>query len=488
MPISFNEVPANHRIPGFYAEIDSSRAIQGAQLKPYRALLIGQKLSGGTVAELVPTRITSAAQASAYFGVGSMLHGMAEAYFAGNQFTETWAVAIDDAAGATASEGTLAFTGPATAAGTVFLMVAGRRITVGVASGATATAVGAAVAAAITARTDLPVTAAADTGTVTVTAKNAGAIGDEIDLRLNYFTGEALPAGLGCTVTPMGSGAGVVDLGEVWPTLGDEQFDVIANPYTDAANLTELEGELASRWAATRAIEGFALSATSAAHATAITLGDSRNSRHVSIMSSYGSPSPVWEWAASVCATVGFFGAADPARPFQTLPLVWVKAEALSARFTDAERNLLLFDGISTHRVTDGGGVVVERVVTTYQTGAFGADDASYLDANTPLTLGFLRWSLRGRFLLRYPRHKLADDGARFGAGQAVVTPLTAKAEVIAWARDLEELGLIENLDQFANDVLVERNPTDPNRLDVQLSPDLVNQARLFGAKLSFIL
>ena len=45
-----------------------------------------------------------------------------------------------------------------------------------------------------------------------------------------------------------------------------------------------------------------------------------------------------------------------------------------------------------------------------------------------------------------------------------------------------------ENLDQFERDILVERNATDPNRLDIQLSHDLVNQARLFGAKLSFIL
>lgn len=112
MPISFEQVPANLRRPGVYAEISSERAIQGPVLKPYKALLIGQKRSAGTVAELVPTRITNAGQAAAYFGSGSMLHGMAEAYFANNRFTETWAVAIDDAGGATAATGSLAFTGP----------------------------------------------------------------------------------------------------------------------------------------------------------------------------------------------------------------------------------------------------------------------------------------------------------------------------------------------------------------------------------------
>lgn len=488
MLISFNEIPSNLRIPGFYAEFDASRALRGAQLKPYRALLIGQRRSAGTVAELVPTRITSAAQASAYFGVGSMLHGMAEAWFASQQFTELWAVALDDPDGGTAASGELAFSGTATAAGTLFLLLAGRRLTVNVALGATAATVATAVAAAINARTDFPITAAASSGDVTVTARNTGTSGNGIDLRVNYYQGESLPAGITLAITAMASGAGVVDLGDVWPVLGDEQCDIIANPYTDTANLVEIETELADRWAADRMIEGLAFCATALAHSNAISLGTSRNSRHVSIMSSHGSPTPVWEWAASVAAVVAFHGAADPARPFQTLALAWPKPEALDARFTDAERNLLLFDGISTHRVSGDGMVTVERLITTYQVNEFGAADTSYLDVNTPLTLGYLRWSLRNRFLLRYPRHKLADDGVRFGAGQVVVTPLTAKAEVITWARDLEELGLVENLDVFERDLVVERNPTDPNRLDIQLSPDLVNQARIFGAKFLFVL
>jgi phage tail sheath gpL-like len=47
MSVPFNSIPTNLRVPFFAVEFDSSRATEDAEL-PYRALLIGQKLSGGT--------------------------------------------------------------------------------------------------------------------------------------------------------------------------------------------------------------------------------------------------------------------------------------------------------------------------------------------------------------------------------------------------------------------------------------------------------
>src|SRR3546814_16230396 len=83
----------------------------------------------------------------------------------------------------------------------------------------------------------------------------------------------------------------------------------------------------------------------------------------------------------------------------------------------------LLFDGISTFRVDAGGVVVIERTITTYKTNTFGAADPSYLDVETLKTLTFLRFDLRNLIALRFPRHKLANDGTAFARGQAVVTP-----------------------------------------------------------------
>lgn len=154
--------------------------------------------------------------------------------------------------------------------------------------------------------------------------------------------------------------------------------------------------------------------------------------------------------------------------------------------FTLTERNLDLYDGIATSKVAAGGVVQIERLITTYKTNAAGGVDTAYLDATSVLTLMYLRYSFRQRILARYPRHKLASDGTRFGAGQAVITPKIAKAEAIGWFREMEEKGLVEGFDQFKRDLVVERNASDVNRLDFLLPPDLINSLMVTAASIQF--
>jgi phage tail sheath gpL-like len=86
----------------------------------------------------------------------------------------------------------------------------------------------------------------------------------------------------------------------------------------------------------------------------------------------------------------------------------------------------------------------------------------------------------------QFPRCKLADDGTRFGPGQAIVTPGIVRAALIAQYRMDEFNGLVENVTQFKNNLLVERNVNDPNRLDVLYPPDLINQLRIFAVLAQF--
>lgn len=488
MTISFNGIPSTLRVPFVYAEISNENAVQGVTVQPYKILVMGQRLASGTVDAEVPTRVTSAAQGKAYFGAGSMLAHMLESLIKVNNFTETWAVALDDDSGGAAATGKIAFTGPATSGGTLYLYIGGRRMTVGVNSGDAATAIATAVAAAINANTDLPVTAAASTADVTLTARNKGEAGNHIDVRFNYNTGEAFPAGIGATVTAMASGTSNPDIAAAIAALGDVQYNVIAFPYTDAVSLTAIETELADRWGPLRMIDGMAFAASRANHAGLGVLGGSRNSPHLSIMGAYGVPNSPWEVAASVAGTVAYYGNIDPARQFKTLPLNGILPPADTDRFTLQERNLHLYDGISTFYVDAGGVVRLERVITTYKQNAAGADDPSYLDAMTPMLLSFLRYDFRNYIMRKYPRSKLANDGTRYGPGQAIITPKLGKAEAINKFRQWEELGYVENAAQFKRDLICERNPTDPNRLDWLLPPDLVNNFMVGGVKIAFLL
>ncbi len=91
-------------------------------------------------------------------------------------------------------------------------MIAGRRVSVGVISGDAATAIATAVVAAVTAADDMPVTATCSTGTVTLTSRHKGEAGNTLNARVNYYTGQVLPAGVAVTISAFTGGSGNPDL------------------------------------------------------------------------------------------------------------------------------------------------------------------------------------------------------------------------------------------------------------------------------------
>lgn len=489
MAVSFNHIPANVRVPLFYAEVDGSQA--GIFQQNQKALLIGQRFSAGTVAAGVPVQVATADQAKTYFGKGSMLARMVEAYRANDPATELWAIALNDESEGAAATGTIAFTGPATAAGTLSIYIAGQRVQVPVSASDSATNIAAAVEAAVNADTNLPVTADATTGTVTLTARHKGTVGDGIDIRLNYLGlpgGESLPAGVGATVTAMSGGATDPDISAAIAAMGDNEFDYIGIPYTDSTSLDAIGAEMndtTGRWSYVRQLYGHVFTARAGTAAALDTFGDGRNDPHVTIIGQYNSPTPVYETAAMLTAQAAKSLSIDPARPLQTLPLIGFMVPPAESRFTFAENNALLFSGISTIDYSSGA-ARIQRAITTYRVNAFGEPDNSFLDVTTLATLSYVLRSMKFRITSKYPRHKLANDGTRYGAGQAIVTPNVIRAELVAHYSELETLGLVENVEAFKAALIVERDVTDPNRLNVLYPPDLVNQLRVFAVLAQF--
>ena len=492
MTISFNNIPAGWRPPLFYAEVDPSQA--GSGLAAQRSLLIGVKLSAGAATADVPLPITSVAGAVAAFGAGSMLARMFETYRKGNNASEVICLPVAEPSAGQKATGTFAITGPASGAGTLSLYVAGQRVQVAVADEDTATEIGDAVVTAITAATDLPVAAANSTGTVTVTAKWKGETGNDIHLGVNLggdLAGEALPAGVAVAVTAMASGTAAPDLANAIAALGDEDYEHVGFPFTDTTSLDAIKAEFgfgdSGRWGWMRQLYGHVWSAKRGTQGTLTTFGNARNDGAISVLGYPNArPSPPWEVAAAYAAQAAKAYGNDPARPLQMLGLAGIMAEPLDQRFTQTERNTLLYDGIATSRVSSNGTVVIERAVSTYQKNAYDQADAAYLDTTTLATLAAVLRDLRSAITSKYGRHKLANDGTRFGAGQAIITPAIAKAEIVARYAACEERGWVENRKAFKAALIVERNADDPNRLDVLYPPDLVNQLRIFAVLAQF--
>lgn len=493
MSISFNTISASLLTPGVYIEYDSSRAVSSSAVMPNVTLIIGQRLSAGTVAAEVPTSVPSATKGEEFFGHGSILAQMIEAYKAANPYTELWAVALDDEGAGTAATGTFAFSGTATEDGVIYGYIGGEQITVAVSSGDTNTVVGTALTAAVTAHvadSNLPVSAAG-TDTVTITCLHKGTLGNEIDLRLNHNSGESLPAGITCVVTGMGdviAGATDPDVADAIAAMGDGWYNTVISAYADDTNQDLLEAEALSRWHPYEQRDMLTYIGALGSQSTLTALGNTRNNRFTVLMGGGLSPTPPWIWATVAAAVRN--NESDPARPVRSLQLTGVVAPKRSEEFTQTERNTLLTDGVSTFTVGQDGNPYIEWLITTYQTNAASVTDISYRKVTTMLNLAYLRYSMRVRLALRFPRHKLAADGTLFSPGQAIATPSLIRAVLLdlfatSWQYDQ---GLVEDFDQFKEDLIVEINSSDTDRCDIRLSPNLIGQLLRIGAQVQFIL
>lgn len=493
MAISFNDIPSTLRVPWCYIEFDNSGAIKGDTVQPYTILCIGQKLSAGTAEKDKPVLVTSLAQAKTLFGAGSMLAQEIEALRAADSFTKTFCLPLEESVSGAAAAGAITFSGTPTAPGTIVAYIGGRRITCGVLVTHTAATIATIFAAAVNAAPDLCVSAATDssnTGKVNLTCKWKGLTGNDIDIRLNYYSGESLPAGLIAAITAFSGGTDNPDITAALANMGDfAHYNIIVMPFTDGANLKVLDDELDDRWGPLRQLEGLAFCSYKGTLSELGTFGKSNNSQNLCIIPDTELPTPTWEAAANAAGIASYYGNIDPARPFQTLQMRALLAPVMDKRFTLQERNILLYDGVSTWKVDDADEVRVERFITSYKKSPAGADDRSYLDICTPLTLGRLRYSLRNFLLLKYPRHKLASgDIAQFGAGQAIATPDSIKGDCIAWFWRQMDQGLVEDVEGFKSGIIVERNANDENRVDILMTPDLVNQLMVIAAQMRFIL
>lgn len=486
MTISFNSIPVGLRVPGQFIEFDASRATNGLPILPNRILVIGQKIGAGSAAALVPVVVPEAGQANALFGRGSMLARMVRSVKAADRYSECVVIPLADLDAGTAATGTITVTGPATGSGTIALMIAGQRVPVVVASGTTANNTATAIGAAINATLDLPVTAAVNAAVVTLTARHKGTCGNDIDVRHSHYQGEGLPAGIALAIVAMSGGAGDPDYATVWAPAGESNYRTVIIGTASATTLGAVKTELDDRWGPVRMLESMAYAAKTGNQAAASAFGGALNSQLISVIGTGASPTPPYEFAASYGAIAGYYSHIDPARPLHTLALPGVIGPKEGARFTRAERELLLRDGIATYSVDQDGTVRIERAITTWQTNPAGLEDTAYLDMETVHTLAFFRQALRIRIATKFPRHKLASDGTNFARGQAIVTPGILRAEIVALFRELEEAGLVERLDQFVADLIVERDAGDPNRVNALVPPDLVNQFRSFAAQVQF--
>jgi phage tail sheath gpL-like len=220
------------------------------------------------------------AQRRTQFGTGE-LFGRVEKWLqsnAGNSPLDV--IGIDEAGAGTAATASIAFTGTATAAGTITISAVDEFLfttTIQVAVGATATVIGAALDTALDALVDAPFTSAAVTGTVTLTADEKGTSGNFWGLKITMNV-----EGVTQVLTGWAGGATDPVLTTIFDAITGIRYTGISWPEYWSANLSLVKTLLENRFnAANEIIDGTAFHGRSLTYANALTAVSTENSQTV---------------------------------------------------------------------------------------------------------------------------------------------------------------------------------------------------------------
>lgn len=492
MPVQFQNIPSNLRVPLFYAEVNAG---QSPYSGPSRTLLIGQKTAAGSASANVPVILSGDPQP--LMGSGSMLSEMAIWARQNNPFGEIWMLPLADPTGTAQTHTVTVAAGIAGNSGAVSVYIGGEKVQIGVATTDTTANIASNLSAAINLgyykfgrSLAFPVIATVATNVVTLTARNVGTLPAKQSIVTN-LVGDEGPLQQYLTVAAATAGTGVPTLGAALAALGDQEFDYICSPYADTTSLDAMKdflGATSGRWSPIQQIYGHHLTVMFDTYANLAAFGTGRNDPNCSILGVVDSPSSPWRWAAAygsrIAGDKNLGGEVDQAYrisvPVQTLDLVGIRPPQSRVNwFNITQRNTLYQDGIAGFKVQSDGTVTLDRCVTTYQLNSYGQPDITWLDIETRLQMVYFVRYMRQRITQKYGRCALADDNPTGQPG--IVTAKILKAECIHVYSELEAGGLVENSDAFAKALVVERS-TDPNRVNAYLPVDTVNQFRVFAA------
>lgn len=490
---AFNQVPINTRVAGSYFEIDGSRA--SGFVANHTALIIGQSLAAGTadndVAVLVPGTGESA---GALFGQGSNLAAMVAAFRENNPTMTLYALPMADLEAGVKADIDITITGSATENRALPVYIAGKRVFVSVSVGDTAANVATAMVAALNAVTDLPVTATAAAGVVTLTAKNAGEVGNDIRFMVavrGILSGEKVPSGLVISAPGDGylaGGSGNPDIAGALAAIGSQEFNYIGVPWSDSATLDAMSALLETKQAAGSEIDVKAFAGRRGTLSELVTYGTSRNDRFVSVIESFDAPMPAWARGMRYMGQASAKLFNHPARPLFGLELIGEMAPPKKSRFGWGDKNTLLFSGITVTDVSADGKVRLNMPITLYQTNEFGDASEAYLLVNTVAQLGRVRDELQSVINSRIMAQRpiLVDDGTAIDEAIPHVTPKSVKATLVAHYAYMVTLGFVESLEEFEARLQVGKSTTNSYRLNVIYQPDLSNPLYVFAAKIEF--
>lgn len=471
-----------------------------------RILIIGNLLAGGSATSGdLQQNILTENQANALFGENSIAATMFRVAREVNPTTQIDMIGLADNGAAVDATGSVAFTGTATASGTITVRVGDykdNKYDIVVASGDTATVVGDKLEAAITADTKALVTGANTTGTVSFTAVNGGTEGNEYPITI-----EGSVAGITQVITAMTGGAGDPDTTDVLDVIGEQRYQTIITPNYARSDVVSV---LEDRWNVQNAIQdGVLVNFKSDTFANALSTVQALDTQvlYLGFNKSLALKSPSFVVAAYIGAVRalrltegadlsdvvdGSTGLSDVIGGVNLASLPYFNTPLDSDRFAPMAVNTN-FTAIEVGQLNDNGGsvlvnntsntqVLMAAAVTPYKTNANGVENDTWQFLNAVDTTSKVAEYFFNGLKSRFAQHRLTDGNLR--QGRKTTNAVQIKAYTVSLYKDMVELDLVrdaEALDFFIANLNVEIINLRTGEIRITAAVPIVTQARTFN-------
>lgn len=445
-----------------------------------RDIIFGQTGTGGSaVSEALNTdmHVATDAELQTLFGTGD-LYWKIKAWREGAQVSDGGilppldVIGIDAAGGATAASATIVVSGPATADGTLTVAVVDERqfvTDVAVTNGDSANTIAAAIEAALDALTDTPFTASVSTNTVTITAADAGTLGNDYGLKV---TGSI--AGVGITLTGFTSGATDPTLTSILDAIDGRRYTGVQWPESWARTL--IVTELDSRFnVANDILDGVVFQGSTDTYANNKSLVAALNSQSLVIMGNnvidnadHKGPAILQpaDWVASYFMAVrdkrlttgaliadlivaqnapsdAIGGPGLASMPYFNTPLDDTPVTASLNLYNSTEQIDLEDDGFTSYGVNVAGNtMLMGPVVTTWTTDDAGNANASFHYLNYVDTGSVCREIFFNTLKAVFSQHRLTEGNII--EGRAMTNELGIKGELLNIYRVLANQALVQ--------------------------------------------
>lgn len=466
--IQFDTVPGSIRVPGRYIEFNTRTAVRGLPTNPQKMLLIAPMLPTGTQPPLTPISLFSDAEAADLFGAGSWAHRCVTQAFTNNKYLDLTVIGVADADAGVAATASVTLTGTASGVGVATVAIGGTDYQVAVASGENAAAIAGRLANVINVP-DALVTAVANEGQIKLTAKNKGTIGNEIAITARITASDVV-----ATVTAFKDGDVNADISPALDRVAGKRYHIICNVYADNKNAKALADHVNSVSNAIEKRGCIGVMGWRGTLASGTTFAGQLNDGRITIAWYKNAIESNAIIAAGYAAVLAF--EEDPAKPLNTLEIKGLTVTSDADWPLFAEFNNALYNGLTPLQVVTNK-VQIMRAVSTYTKNATGTDDPALLDITTIRTLDYVRDAINQRIALRFPRDKLSDK-----------TPRRVRSEILDVLNQCEDAEILEAVMSNKENLIVQRNGSDPNRLDAVIPADVVNGLHVFAGRVDLYL